>query len=725
MKRTDELRERTLYNSLNKNRELSELLRYRGLLENESESVHNVKRAKVIRYFLTNYPVEINEGELLIGRHATGRLDEAQKEELMVARDYIKRADMLYGAAPASTGHRVIDYEKVLREGVCGILEDVGRKEKEIVHTNPDAARRTHFYAACRISLEGLLQFAAHYRDALAEKSSSEKEPLRKAEYVRLTDIFSRIPFHPARDFYEALQCVWFMQLALSISDDTSLSGRPDQYLYSFYLKGITDGSLTREFAMELIEGYYLKINEIYDSWPGSLIVGGVDRAGNPVYNELTEMFINAIASVKLVNPSVAICYNEYMPEALLMKCVEVLAQGYARPSIFNDRIVIDGLLYAGMRPEDARSYIHSTCVEMTSIGCSNIQVATPYINTIKGIELLLNDDMEMNGQPDNFHSFNPGIHIELASLTTFNDFLVGYLKILAGMIQKAVIWANEYVYKLVHYASCPLTSCFTNDCIEKGMDTAEGGARYNFVYPCFPGFSSTVDALNAVREVVYERKMAQLGELKQILETNYSGEELFRQYLINRCPKYGNDLEQADELAMTLYNHIRDCLKQYRNCLGGSYHPSYFAYIVHGIFGRRTAATADGRLCGEALSECIGPVQGMDRKGPTAVLNSIAKLEHKYGIGGIATNFRFGKAMMDSPEGKQAVANFIREFMRKGGFEIQLNVIDQKTLIDAKDNPEKYRTLIVRVAGYSDYFINLDPVIQDEIIKRTEHGQI
>jgi pyruvate-formate lyase len=211
MSRTDVLRDRALYNSQHKNLGLSELLRYRGLLETESESIHPVKRAKVIRYFLSHYPVEIEDGELLIARHATGEFDDAQNEELARARDYIGRAGMLFGAVSAATGHRVIDYEKVLRLGIAGILEEIGEKEKEISHTCPDAIRRMHFYEACRISLEGMLQYAANCKNALAAKCASERSPVRKAEYARLADIFSQIPYHQARNFYEALQCVWFL----------------------------------------------------------------------------------------------------------------------------------------------------------------------------------------------------------------------------------------------------------------------------------------------------------------------------------------------------------------------------------------------------------------------------------------------------------------------------------------------------------------------------------
>ncbi|MDO8685570.1 MAG: pyruvate formate lyase family protein [Clostridiales bacterium] len=739
MNRIDYLREKAIYNGQHKNRELSDILRYRGLLENESENVHNVKRAKVIRYILNNYPIEIDEMELLVGRYSNRTTTPDEAEEAKKARDYIKMAGILYSAASGGTLHRVADYEKILAVGITGILNDINEKEKKISHKSSDACIRKHFYSACRIALEGLMNFAIRFRDDLTVRYENEKDVIRKDEYKRLLDIFSWIPINPARNFYEALQCVWFLQFTLCLVDDASLCGRPDQYLYLYYEREIEEGTMTRKSIMELIENYYLKTNELYVTWPGSLIVGGVDKYGQPVYNNLTEMFIEAIRTVKLINPSVAICYNESIPDRLLNKCVDILSEGYCKPAIFNDRVVIEGLLEAGMKPEDARNYIHSTCVEITSIGCSNIQVASPYINIIKGLELLLNDGNEIAescnsinpgiGSIDipcgSFNSFNPGICIDISKLNSFDAFFLAFKNILQGMIQKAVEWDNNYIYLLAEYGSNPLMSCFTDDCIERGKDSAAGGARYNYVYPCFPGFSSTVDALNAIRYAVYEKAVVTLDELKVILISNFKKNESLRQYLLNRCPKYGNDLYQADILAVELYDFIRSQLSQYRTCLDGTYHPSYFGWIMHGILGKVTAATPDGRLYGEALSECIGPVQGMDRKGPTAAVNSITKYDHKYGIGGIAANFRFSKLFLDNDKGKKAVAAFIREFMHKGGFEIQLNVIDQKTLLEAQKDSEKYRTLVVRVAGYSDYFINLDPVVQNEIIKRTEYGQV
>ena len=721
----ERLKQITLHRMKNRNDAIFSLLSCRAALGLGGESVHNVKRAKLIRYLLERYPIEIDREERLVGGIAAGSLTAEQQDELKEARVKLQDAGYLAGTAGGGTAHRVADYQKVLAIGVAGILEEIGRQEQTIRHNCPEDTERTYFYEASRIALQGLLIFADRLKSALERLLAEESDHSSQIHYQKLISIFSQIPLRPARDFYEALQCVWLLQFTLSLTDDASLSGRPDQYLYPYYVREINEGTLDRATAMILIEQYYLKINELFDSWPASLMVGGTDCQGRPVYNELTGLFLQAIVSVGLVNPSVAVGYNDEMPDALLDQCLDILAQGHARPAFFNDRIIHKGLRDAGMTSEDARNYIHSTCVEITSIGCSNISVAHPYINMIKGLEFLLNDGREMIVQTDPFGNFNPGIRIDLAKLDSFAAFSDAYKQILGGMIREAAIWSNQREFRRAHYGSNPLMSCLTRDCIEKGKDSAAGGARYNFVYPCFPGFSSTVDALAAIREIVYEKEMLTLGTLKGMLAANFEGFENIRQYMRNRCPKYGNDRPDVDALAVDLYHFINENLAQYRTCLGGSYHPSYFSATMHGIFGENTAATADGRLSREALSECIGPVQGMDRNGPTAAANSIVKLEHSCGIGGIAANFRFSQSQIGNPDSKKALAGFIRTFMSQGAFEIQINVVDQKTLLDARDHPENHQSLIVRVAGYSDYFTRLTPVIQNEIIRRTEHGKI
>lgn len=711
-------------NSLKRNGQITELLRYRGLEKFADEGVHNVKRAKVIGYLFDHYPLEINDRELLVGRPSTAPCTEEEITELEGYKALYKKI----GNKPASamsggTGHRVIDYEKVLEGGVAGIFEDIERKENTLEESDEDYARKLHFYNACRISLNGLLSFAGRFHDMLLELYEAEQKPERRSELKKLAAIFAHTPLNPPKDFYEAIQCLWFLQFAIGLADDNSLTGRFDSYLYPYYQSDIENGTLTRKLAMELIENFYYKKNEMYGTWPASLLVGGYDRSGNPVTNELTGMCIEAIETTGLINPSVGLCYNQHTPDEILLKCVDTIAKGYTKPSIFNDKVIIDGLLDAGTAIEDARCYIHSTCVEITPIGCSHIYVTNPYINTVKAIEYVLNGGEDMFSGEDN-GGYNAHIPVDAAALTTFDDFYAGFKTTLAGMIRTAVHVSLERVYTASTYGSTPLVSCFTRDCIERGLDSAAGGAKYHYVYPCFPGFSTAVDSLAAIREVVYEKEMVDLAGLKKILADDFEDSESFRQYLINKCPKYGNDDDKVDSIAVDLYEFIREEYKKYKTCVGGTFHPSYFSWVMHAAMGKVAVATPDGRKRGEAVSECLGPVQGRDKNGPTAVVNTLAKIDQKYGIGGIAANFRFARQLLSTESGRTTLVQFIRQCMDAGCFEIQFNVVDKEVLLEARANPEKYSTLMVRVAGYSDYFVNLRPEIQDEILSRTEHGR-
>ena len=539
---------------------------------------------------------------------------------------------------------------------------------------------------------------------------------------MRMAANFERAPMEPCTHFYEAMQIMWAMQFCLRLVNDISLTGRFDNYMYPFYKKDIDDGVITREFAFDLICELYFKHNDIYDAWPASVMVGGVDRQGRPVWNELSYMCIEAIRTTGLVNPSVNVAYTDDMPDDLMDRCLEILAQGYTRPAFFNDRVIQQGLRCAGMSEEDSRYYIHSTCVEITPVGASNVQVATPYINLNKAYEYIFGGGKKLFGAEC---TVKPEVNVDLDSLTTYEAFEALTKKVVKGIIRANLERTAQYLYGFSQYCSSPLASAFINDCIERGQDSGAGGARYSYVYPCFPGFLNLVDALAAVRKAVYEEKLMTLSEMGAMLKDNFAGNERMRQYLVNRCPKIGNGVDEVDQIAVMMYEFIREELKSYTTSVGATFHPSYFAWIMHGILGKQAAAGPDGRKQGDALSECLGAVQGMDRNGPTGILRSIEKIDQKYGIGGIATNLRLTKKLMNSAEGRAAVKDYIRSFMDRDCFELQFNVVDQADLLDAQAHPEKHRSLLVRVAGYSDYFVNLTPEIQNEIIKRSEHSAV
>ncbi|MBO5648312.1 MAG: hypothetical protein J6S76_00185 [Clostridia bacterium] len=711
----------------------------RGFLETKYENFHNLRRARMDAYLFDHYTLEFSDYDLIIGRNSLSYNPTPEMlAEIAHAQDVMSHAgEYPSGAKPSNTGHRVIDFELLLREGVEGVLARVREARSKVNFCEPDSFARDVFYQSMEISLAGLIRFGARAQAALAAAAEKEENAERRAQLQVLADMFTRIPAKPAQTFYEAIQSMWFVQFALYLVDDVTLTGHPDQYLYPYYKADLAAGRITPEFAMQLIEQLYFKHNEIYGSWPASLMVGGEDRDGNPVWNELTYMCIKAIRTTGLINPSVSVCYTDKMPDDLLALCMEIIAQGYTRPSLFNHEVISRGLRNAGVSERDARYYIHSTCVEITPIASSHIMVATPYVNLCKAFEYVLYEKQKpytigplLNCGPG-WGGCEPtpfllhDVDFKLEELDTWEKFLALMKRVLSEIIGSHVAGVMRVTELRRRYTSSPLASAFIDDCIARGLDVSVGGARYNYCYPNVPGVINLIDSLAAIRQVVFEEGKATLSQIAEMCKNNFEGNEFLRQYIINRCPKFGNDDNAVDDLAVELYDFIDSEVTRFTSAIGGTAHPSYFAYVYHGWMGSMTDATPDGRLAGQALSEHLGAVGGMDRNGPTAVLHSIAKLDQSKGIGGIATNYRFAKNFISSTQGNAAVCSFVRSFMDNGCFEIQFNVIDKKELLDAREHPEQYRTLLVRVAGYSDYFVNLGDNIKDEIIARTENGGI
>lgn len=696
------------------------------------------KRSMIECSILENMVIEVNEHELLVGRMANSFVMDAEKE------DVIKRGWKLECELGDScdwnssrTSHRVVDYEKVLHWGIKGVIGEIDECLERLEETKSAGTdnwrEKRDFYHACRKSLLAVCKLAKRYRELLLKKAAQEEKETRKKELETMADLFAAAPFEPCSHFYEAVQCMWLLQFCFRAVDDISLTGRFDRYMYPFYKKDIETGYITREFALEVIEQLYYKHTELYDTWPGAIMVGGVDREGKPVCNELTYMLLEAVETTGLVNPAVNVCYTEDMPEALLEKSVDLIAKGYTRPALFNDKVIQKGLMAAGVSEEDARDYVHSTCVEITPVAASDIMVATPYVNLCRAFDYILQEKKEayeiglLPGVRVGWGGFGPvhylaeEIPVNLDSLDTFDKYLQLTKDVLRSTLKSSVEAAYRLVDDRARCCSSPLASALLNDCLERGLDCGNGGARYDYIYPCFPGFINLVDGLAAIRKAVYEEKRITLRELGRQCKSNFEDRSL-QYYLMNQCPKFGNGDPSADTLAKDLYDFIYEELQKLSKPGKRKIFPSYFAWKAHGMMGAKQMATPDGRRAGEAMSEHLGAVQGQDKNGPTGVVASLEKLDHAVGIGGIASNFKFSREFMESVKGRTAVIEFIKVFMAQGCFEIQFNVVNRRELLEAQKEPEKYRTLMVRVAGFSDYFVNLQKNVQEEIIRRTEH---
>ena len=428
-------------------------------------------------------------------------------------------------------------------------------------------------------------------------------------------------------------------------------------------------------------------------------MVGGRDEKGDIVANELTEMLMQVIDDIKLVYPSVGLCYTKDTPEYFLQKACKILSHGRSHPAIFNDDVITQGLIGYGVPEKEAHSYIHSTCVEITPIASSNVWVASPYTNMAQ----LLLDTMTRE-------------------YDSFEEHISALLEKLDNSIKNNYLEQNRLRKQRAEHSMNPLLSCFVNDCLSLGIDIERGGARYNWIMPSFVGMANLVDSIYVLKKIVYENKEYTVCELKEILDHNFDGNEALRQRFLKDLPKYGNDMDEIDQYFGMFTSHIvSECKKYMGELPSGKLIPSVFCWVMHERFGRKTGATPDGRLAGFPLGDGSGPCQGREVNGPTASILSSTKWEHHELIGGVAVNMKFSKSTLGK-DSLNIMQSLIKAYMLRGGFEIQINVTDKELLEKARQNPEEYRDLVIRIGGYSDYFTKLSPEMQAEVILRTEH---
>ncbi|MEE4195964.1 MAG: pyruvate formate lyase family protein, partial [Anaerolineae bacterium] len=650
--------------------------------------------------------------ELIVGKYFLRQLTQKEQAELDHFRENIEPYRVIEVGQRA---HMAIDFEKLLHEGVDGIRKEINAYREGLTLTNAEDYEKDVFYRSSLMSLDALINAAHHYA-ALAEQQSLIAAPVRRDELLRIAKICRHVPEYPARNFYEAIQCVHFVNFALCAAHQMSLMqyGHPDRYLLRFYEQDLSEGRITREEAQELIDCLAVILTEytpqhLAIGW----MLGGRDETGQVISNELTEMFLISLNHVPLAYPCTGLAWTDDTPEHIKELAADLLSHGLSHPAIFNDQVITQGLIDLGLSPVEACRYQQSTCVEITPCASSNVYVASPYINLpqilqdILGIPSMVAEDEEA-----------------LQSVqypASFADLLQTYRKRLAAVIEDAVIEQNTIQMTRRYNGGKALLSCFVNDCLAKGLDIDHGGARYNWIEPSFVGLANTVDALFAIQKVVYEQQQVDIGGLADALRKNFTGCEDLRCQLEQRIEKYGNDQDKVDDLAQTITNWVAELTHQHRGYLGGRYVSGFFCWIMHERLGAQTAATPDGRKAGFPLGDGSGPAQGRERQGPTAAILSTTKWDHQSHIGGIALNLKF-TSPTDRVGFNQNLVDLIDTYILRGGFEIQVNVVDREKLLDAQQHPEQYQDLVVRIGGYSDYFVRLSPEMQAEVILRTNH---
>jgi len=712
--RTERLRQRILADETIP-RDEPELLWARSWMATGQEPWNLLRRARATAAVLEGLTPEIGPDELLVGTFTRRELSESERAELERWRwELSPAASPVWG----QRAHMAIDYETLLRRGLRGLRRQIAQYRQRLDLTLPDDLERDTFYRACEIALDGLRCLFERYAEACEQEAARTSDAGRAEELGELARICRRVPEHPAETFYEALQAVHLTTYALCAGQLMLLFqlGRPDRYLLPYYERDLAAGRLTPASAQELIDCLCLMLSSYTPRGLAvGFMIGGRDASGRDVSNALTEHFLESIAHTRMAYPGIGLCWSEDTPPPIMERACELLAEGLTHPAVFGDDLITRGMLEAGLAPAEACLYQHSTCVELTPVASSNVYVASPYINLVQLLHDLL-------GVPPVCTEGDDGLGAPVAgAFASFGALVEAYEERLAETIGAAVVEQNTAQMTRYYHGGFPLLSCFVNDCLARGRDIDQGGARHNWIEPSFVGLANLVDALVAIRRYLFEQGILDLSQLREALAADFCGCEDLRLMLLQRAPKYGNDDDDADALAVRITSFIADEVRRYRTYLGGAYHPGFFCWIMHERLGRATAASPDGRLAGQALGDGSGPAQGRERLGPTAAVLSATKWDHTPMLGGIAVNLRFTRSRR--PEGfVQGLRGLIETYLRRGGMEIQVNVVDTDTLKAARENPEAYRDLVVRIGGYSDYFVGLSPQMQEEIIQRTEH---
>jgi pyruvate formate-lyase/glycerol dehydratase family glycyl radical enzyme len=633
-----------------------------------------------------------------------------------------------------SPGHTVLD-GKIYHKGLLDFKRDIQHSLQKLDYMNDaDAYAEQEQLKAMNICADALIRFAERHAEKALELARDEADPDRKQELTRIAEVCSRVPAHAPRDLYEALQYYWFVHLGVTIELnpwDAFNPGKLDQHLYPFYEKGLAEGSLTHEQARELLQCFWIKFNNqpappkvgvtaaessTYTDF-AQINTGGVTRDGSDGVNEVTYLLLDVIEEMRLLQPSSSIQVSKKNPDAFIKRAARIIRTGFGQPSVFNTDLIVQELVRQGKSITDARQGGSSGCVEVGAFGKENYNL-TGYFNMPKVLEITLNNGVDpRTGKRIGLETGDP------REFQTFEELFGAYERQLNYFVDVKVRGNNVIERLYAAYLPAPFLSLLIDDCIATGKDYHDGGARYNTTYIQGVGVGTMADAMTALKYQVFDEGTLTMEELLAALGDDFAGREheRVRQMLLNKTPKYGNDDDYADDVMVAVFNAYFDAIDGRPNTKGGSYHINLLPTTVHVYFGSVVGATPDGRRAGEPLSEGVSPVQGSDRRGPTAVAKSVAKMDHVR-TGGTLLNQKFSPQLLHNEEGLDKLVQLIRAYFKLDGHHIQFNVVDAATLRAAQQDPAQYRNLIVRVAGYSDYFCDLGVVLQDEIIARTEH---
>jgi len=630
-------------------------------------------------------------------------------------------------------GHTVLG-NKIYVKGMNDIRKDIADAIAKLDFFNDaEALDKKEELTAMDISAMAIIQFAERHAEKLKELADLEKNPMRKTELEEIARVCENVPAHAPQTFHEALQYYWFVHLGVITEVnpwDSFNPGRLDQHLYPFYQKDIANGTLTKEHAIELLEAFWIKFNnhpappkvgvtaeESNTYTDFSLInLGGVKPDGSDGVNELSYIILDVIEEMRLLQPSSMVQLSKKNPDRFLHRAFHIIKTGFGQPSVFNTDAIIQELLRQGKDIVDARNGGASGCVETGAFGTESY-ILTGYFNLTKILELVLHNGLDpLTGKQSGLKTGNP------EDFETFDQLADAFQKQLRYFID-IKIKGNNIIEKLfATYIPVPFLSILIDDCVAKGKDYNAGGTRYNTNYIQGVGLGSLTDNLTSLKYHVFDKKTLIMSEMIKAVDANFDGWEELRYQLVYHTPKYGNDEDYADEQAKLIFEMYYQEVNGRPTARGGTYRINMLPTTCHVYFGSKINAMPDGRKAKEPLSEGISPVQGADHNGPTAVLKSASKIDHLR-TGGTLLNQKFSPKFFENDDNIARLVSLVRSYFRLDGHHIQFNVVSAETLREAQKHPEKYRDLIVRVAGYSDYFNDLGTDLQNEIICRTEHS--
>ncbi len=620
--------------------------------------------------------------------------------------------------------HVAPDYEKLMRLGTDGIVSEVDQLQEKV----PRNSDEWNFYESVKIIAEGLAQFGERYAALALHMAERESDPGHKQELLDIAKICQNVPRKGAATFHEALQSMFFAQIAINLESlDNGISpGRMDAYLYPYYENDINKGILTREKAKELVSAFSIKMSEIIPVFSkpitnfhggmfnGQVVtVGGTDRNGEDSTNELSYIFLEVMDELRMRQPNYHARVHKDASRAYLEKIYEILSEGSCSPALYNDDVIVDTLVKNGYKMEDARDYTAVGCVEPVCQGKSFSSTDAAIFNVPIMLELALNEGKRFGASRRAGKKTMP-----VTKMTSMDDVKSAFEIQLRYGIEKLLKDLKAIERANATYHPTPFTSMLLDGCLEKGICSTSGGATYNFSGIQCVGPADTGDSLYAIGQAVFSENKLTLPELVTQLKENLRDEK-WRAYL-RGLEKFGNDNETVDSYTTYVINTFSGVLDGRENTRGGKYTTGLYSVTAHQYFGDVTGALPNGRRKGESLASGIAPSNGQDRNGPTAMINSVNRIDFSRFANGINLNVKFASETIKGETGRLALQNLFKTYFRRGGMQAQLNVLDPSILLEARDNPDAYPNLLVRVSGYSAYFNDLTPKMKDEIISRT-----